>query len=310
MSTYILKRILQGIPVILGVLTISFILMYIAPGDPVLALVGDYYDEDTLAQLRHQLGLDRSAITQYGIFMKRILSGDLGNSFVTQRPVLDDILEKIPFTLQLATAAMFIAVVVGVLLGILSALKKDTIWDKASIIISLAGVSAPVFWVALLLILWVGVYLQWLPPTGYGGLKFLVLPAIALGTRSLAMMTRLTRAFMLDTMNEDYIVTARSKGLSERIVIFKHAMKNLAIPLITIIGLDFGSYMSGAVLTESIFGWPGVGRFALNAIMKRDFPAIQGSVLFMALIFVVVNIIVDIIYAWADPRVRERLVDR
>ena len=310
MSTYILKRILQGIPVILGVLTISFILMYIAPGDPVLALVGDYYDEDTLAQLRHQLGLDRSAITQYGIFMKRILSGDLGNSFVTQRPVLDDILEKIPFSLQLATAAMFIAVVVGVLLGILSALKKDTIWDKASIIISLAGVSAPVFWVALLLILWVGVYLQWLPPTGYGGLKFLVLPAIALGTRSLAMMTRLTRAFMLDTMNEDYIVTARSKGLSERIVIFKHAMKNLAIPLITIIGLDFGSYMSGAVLTESIFGWPGVGRFALNAIMKRDFPAIQGSVLFMALIFVVVNIIVDIIYAWADPRVRERLVDR
>ena len=295
---------------ILGVLTISFILMYIAPGDPVLALVGDYYDEDTLAQLRHQLGLDRSAITQYGIFMKRILSGDLGNSFVTQRPVLDDILEKIPFTLQLATAAMFIAVVVGVLLGILSALKKDTIWDKASIIISLAGVSAPVFWVALLLILWVGVYLQWLPPTGYGGLKFLVLPAIALGTRSLAMMTRLTRAFMLDTMNEDYIVTARSKGLSERIVIFKHAMKNLAIPLITIIGLDFGSYMSGAVLTESIFGWPGVGRFALNAIMKRDFPAIQGSVLFMALIFVVVNIIVDIIYAWAGPRVRERLVDR
>ena len=310
MSTYILKRILHGIPVILGVLTISFILMYIAPGDPVLALVGDYYDDDTLAQLRHQLGLDRSTFAQYGIFMKRILSGDLGNSFVTQRPVLDDILEKIPFTLQLATAAMIIAVLVGVLLGILSALKKDTIWDKASIIISLAGVSAPVFWVALLLILWVGVYLQWLPPTGYGGLKFLVLPAIALGTRSLAMMTRLTRAFMLDTMNEDYIVTARSKGLSERIVIFKHAMKNLAIPLITIIGLDFGSYMSGAVLTESIFGWPGVGRFALNAIMKRDFPAIQGSVLFMALIFVVLNIIVDIIYAWADPRVRERLVDR
>jgi ABC-type dipeptide/oligopeptide/nickel transport system permease component len=310
LSTYILKRILHGIPVILGVLTISFILMYIAPGDPVLALVGDYYDDDTLAQLRHQLGLDRSTFAQYGIFMKRILSGDLGNSFVTQRPVLDDILEKIPFTLQLATAAMIIAVLVGVLLGILSALKKDTIWDKASIIISLAGVSAPVFWVALLLILWVGVYLQWLPPTGYGGLKFLVLPAIALGTRSLAMMTRLTRAFMLDTMNEDYIVTARSKGLSERIVIFKHAMKNLAIPLITIIGLDFGSYMSGAVLTESIFGWPGVGRFALNAIMKRDFPAIQGSVLFMALIFVVLNIIVDIIYAWADPRVRERLVDR
>lgn len=306
MSTYILRRILQGIPVILGVLTISFILMYIAPGDPVLALVGDYYDDETITELRHDLGLDRSVISQYGLFMKRILSGDLGNSYVTHRPVIDDIREKLPYTLQLASAAMLIAVILGISLGIFSALKKNSIWDKLSIILSLAGVSAPVFWVALLLILWVGVYLQWLPPTGYGGLQFLILPAIALGTRSIAMLTRLTRAFMLDTMKEDYIVTARSKGLSEWKVIMKHGLKNLAIPLVTIIGLDFGSYLSGAVLTESIFGWPGMGRFALTAIMKRDFPAIQGSVLFMAVLFVVINIIVDIIYATLDPRVRER----
>ena len=280
--------------------------MYIAPGDPVLALVGDYYDDETITELRHDLGLDRSVISQYGLFMKRILSGDLGNSYVTHRPVIDDIREKLPYTLQLASAAMLIAVILGISLGIFSALKKNSIWDKLSIILSLAGVSAPVFWVALLLILWVGVYLQWLPPTGYGGLQFLILPAIALGTRSIAMLTRLTRAFMLDTMKEDYIVTARSKGLSEWKVIMKHGLKNLAIPLVTIIGLDFGSYLSGAVLTESIFGWPGMGRFALTAIMKRDFPAIQGSVLFMAVLFVVINIIVDIIYATLDPRVRER----
>jgi len=305
----IIKRLFHGIPVILGVITISFILMYVAPGDPVLALVGDYYDDATLDNLRHQLGLDRPLPVQYGIYLQRIATGDLGTSFVTGRPVWDDLAEKFPYTLQLALAAMLIAIITGVLLGVFSALKKNTVWDKLSIVLSLAGVSAPVFWVALLLILWVGVYLQWLPPTGYGGLKFLVLPAIALGARSMAMLTRLTRAFMLDTMNEDYITTARAKGLSERMVIFKHAFRNMAIPLITIIGLDFGSYVSGAVLTESVFGWPGVGRFALNAIMKRDFPAIQGSVLFMAVVFVMINILVDILYAWVDPRIRERITN-
>jgi len=305
----IIKRLFHGIPVILGVITISFILMYVAPGDPVFALVGEYYDDATLENLRHQLGLDRSLIVQYSAYLKRITTGDLGISFVTGRPVWDDLAEKFPYTLQLALAAMMIAIVAGISLGIFSALKKNTVWDKLSILLSLTGVSAPVFWVALLLILWVGVNLQWLPPTGYGGLKFLVLPAIALGTRSMAMLTRLTRAFMLDTMNEDYITTARAKGVPERWIIFKHAFRNMAIPLITVIGLDFGSYVSGAVLTESVFGWPGIGRFALNAIMKRDFPAIQGSVLFMAVIFVLVNIMVDILYAWVDPRIRQRITD-
>ncbi len=308
MLNFIIRRLIHGIPVILGVLTISFILMYIVPGDPVLALVGDYYDDATIDNLRTELGLDKPIPVQYGMYLKRTLSGDLGNSFVTGRPVWDDLTEKLPYTLQLAFAAMTIAVFAGVLLGILSAVKQNTFWDRISIIFSLAGVSAPVFWVALLLILWVGVELRWLPPTGYGGIKFLVLPAIALGTRSMAMLTRLTRAFMLDTLKEDYIVTARAKGLSEWKIIFKHALRNLAVPLITIIGLDFGSYVSGAVLTESVFGWPGVGRFALNAIMKRDFPAIQGSVLFMAVVFVLMNIVVDILYVWANPKLRERII--
>jgi len=227
---------------------------------------------------------------------------------MTDRSVMSDLLQKIPFTLQLAFSAMLLATIFGVLLGIFSALKKGSIWDRLTIIISLSGISAPVFWIALLLILWVGVHLQWLPPTGYGGLSFLVLPAIALGTRSMAMLARTSRAFMLDVLNEDYMRTARAKGLSETKVIFKHGLRNALIPLITIVAMDFGSYLSGAVLTESIFGWPGVGRFALNAIMKRDFPVIQGTVLFMAVIFVFINIIVDILYAWTDPRVRRSLL--
>ncbi len=309
MGQYIIRRLMQAVPVIWGVLTISFILMFAAPGDPVLAMVGDYYDDNTIEQLRTELGLDKSVIVQYGLYLKRVCRGDLGTSFQTGRPVADDLRQKIPYTAQLAGAAMFLAVALGIFLGLVAAIRRGGIFDRVSVFISMAGVSAPVFWIALLLILGVGVHLQWLPPTGYGGLKYLVLPAIALGSRSIAMLTRTTRAFFLDVLNEDYMRTARAKGLAPRVVILKHGLRNLAIPLITIVGLDFGSYLSGAVLTESIFGWPGVGRFALSAIMKRDFPAIQGSVLMMAVIFIFINILVDILYAWADPRVRKVLID-
>jgi len=300
---------MQGIPVVLGVLTISFILMYMAPGDPVLALVGDYYDTATVEKLRDELGLNEPLWFQYGLFLKRISTGDLGTSYVTGRPVLSDLLQKLPYTLQLAGAAMLIAVFFGVLIGIMAALLHNTIWDRLSVVLALGGISAPVFWIALLLILYVGVEWRLLPPTGYGNITFLLLPAVALGTRSLAMLTRTTRAFLLEILREDYLRTARAKGLSEIKIIGKHALRNLAVPLITIIGMDFGSYLSGAVLTESIFGWPGLGRFALNAILKRDFPVIQGTVLFMAVLFVVLNIIVDIIYGWANPQVREQLID-
>jgi len=307
MTALIIKRILQGIPVILGVMTISFLLMNVAPGDPVRAMVGDYYDEATVESLREELGLNESLGVQYINFISNVCRGDLGKSFMTQRLVIDDLKQKVPFTLQLALGAMLIAVPFGILLGVFAAINRGKLIDRILIVVSLAGVSAPVFWIALLLILIVGIHLQWLPPTGFGGIKFLILPAIALGTRSMAMLARTSRAYMLDVLQEDYIRTALAKGLSQRIVLFKHGLRNVLIPLITIVAADFGSYLSGAVLTESIFGWPGVGRFALNAIMKRDFPVIQGTVLFMALIFVVINIIVDICYAWADPRVRETL---
>ena len=308
MMALIIRRILQGIPVILGVMTISFLLMNVAPGDPVRAMVGDYYDDATLETLREELGLNKSVEIQYINFISNVCSGDLGKSFMTQRFVIEDLKQKIPLTLQLSLGAMLIAIPLGILFGVFAAINRGKLIDKLLIVASLSGVSAPVFWIALLLILIVGMQLQWLPPTGFGGIKFLILPAIALGTRSMAMLARISRAYMLDVLKEDYIRTAIAKGLSPSIVLFKHGLRNVLIPLITIVAADFGSYLSGAVLTESIFGWPGVGRFALNAIMKRDFPAIQGTVLFMAIIFVIINIIVDICYAWADPRVREKMI--
>jgi len=260
-------------------------------------------------QLREELGLNLPIHKQYVNYLYSTLTGDLGKSFITQRPVITDLVQKFKYTFQLAAFAMLVAIPLGICFGIIAAVNKGSMIDKLLIVISLAGISAPVFWIALLLILVIGLYLQWLPPTGFGGIKFLILPAIALGTRSLAMIVRLTRTYILDVLNEDYIRTAIAKGLSTKIILFKHALRNALVPLITIIASDFGSYLSGAVLTESIFGWPGLGRFALNAIMKRDFPAIQGTVLFTAIIIVLINIIVEIIYAYVDPRVRDAIID-
>lgn len=309
MFNYILKRILQGIPVIFGVITISFMLIYVAPGDPVLAMVGDYYDEDTLVELRQELHLDKPMINQYIMFIGRICTGDFGKSYISDRYVLDDLLEKTPYTLQLAITAMVFAIIGGIFFGISSALHHNSFWDKFAVIFSIGGISAPVFWVALLLILFFGVELQILPPSGYGGWQYIILPGIALGMRSLALFSRITRTNFLEIMHEDYMTTAKAKGLPDYIVIFKHGLKNLLIPLITIIGLDFGSYLTGAVLTESIFGWPGLGRMMLDAIMKRDFPVIQGTVLFMVLIFVIINILVDVLYGIANPQIRETLLN-
>lgn len=307
MITYIIKRLLHGIPVIWGVLTISFIISYIIPGDPVLALVGDFYDEATLTKLRYELGLNQSILTQYLTYLKNIITGDLGLSFQTKSPVSGLILEKLGITFTLAFFATLFASIIGIFLGLISAIRYHSIFDRVFILTSLIGISAPVFWVALLLIFLIGVEWQLLPPTGYGNWVFYILPVMALGTRSLAMIARNTRAFMLDILKKDYMRTAKSKGLSTNKILFKHGLKNLLVPIITIIAMDFGSYLSGAVLTESIFGLPGIGRMLLNAIMQRDFPVIQGTVLFMALSFVIINILVDLIYGWINPKIREEL---
>ena len=304
MATYLIKRVLQTIPVVLGVIVFTFILMYVVPGDPVLSMVGERYDEATIQKLRQDLRLDDPLLKQFGYYVGNLFKGDLGNSFITMRPVADDLMEKLPFTLLLAAAAMAVSIVVGLAVGIISSLKPNSLLDRGTMLLALTGISAPVFWVGLLLILIIGVNLKWLPPIGYGGFEYLILPAITLGTRSAAFLARITRATMLDVLQQDYIRTARAKGLPEWKVVLKHAFPNTLIPIITIIGVDFGSYLSGAVLTESIFGWPGIGRFALDAILKRDFPVIQGTVLFAAMMFILANLIVDLLYGVVDPKVR------
>ena len=304
MVHFIVRRILQTIPVLFGVIVITFILMYLVPGDPVVSMVGERYDEETIHKLRKELHLDDSLPMQFVHYVSNVLRGDFGKSFVTGGPVSEELLIKFPNTLILAVASMIIAIITGLTMGIVSSLRPQSILDKITMLFALAGISVPVFWVGLMLVLFIGVFLQWLPPTGFGGIEYIILPAITLGLRSAAYLARLTRATMLDVLNQDYIRTARMKRLPEWKVILKHGFPNILIPIITVIGTDFGSYLSGAVLTESIFGWPGIGRYALEAILKRDFPVIQGTVLFMALMFILANLIVDIFYGIVDPRIR------
>ena len=304
MVHFIVRRILQTIPVLFGVIVITFILMYMVPGDPVVSMVGERYDEETIHKLRKELHLDDSLPMQFVHYVSNVLRGDFGKSFITGGPVSEELLIKFPNTLILAVASMIIAIITGLTMGIVSSLRPQSVLDKITMLFALAGISAPVFWVGLMLVLFIGVFLQWLPPTGFGGIEYIILPAITLGLRSAAYLARLTRATMLDVLNQDYIRTARMKRLPEWKVILKHGFPNILIPIITVIGTDFGSYLSGAVLTESIFGWPGIGRYALEAILKRDFPVIQGTVLFMALMFILANLIVDIFYGIVDPRIR------
>ena len=304
MVHFIVRRILQTIPVLFGVIVITFILMYMVPGDPVVSMVGERYDEETIHKLRKELHLDDSLPMQFVHYVSNVLRGDFGKSFITGGPVSEELLIKFPNTLILAVASMIIAIITGLTMGIVSSLRPQSILDKITMLFALVGISAPVFWVGLMLVLFIGVFLQWLPPTGFGGIEHIILPAITLGLRSAAYLARLTRATMLDVLNQDYIRTARMKMLPEWKVILKHGFPNILIPIITVIGTDFGSYLSGAVLTESIFGWPGIGRYALEAILKRDFPVIQGTVLFMALMFILANLIVDIFYGIVDPRMR------
>lgn len=303
MSRFILRRLLLAIPTLFGVLIVAFLLLYVAPGDPVEAMIGERADSATMARLRAQLHVDDPLPQRFGHYVGRVLVGDLGNSYITNRPITQDIRERFPKTLQLAGAAMLLATVLGITLGVLSARRPGGIADRFALGIAYLGISFPVYWVGLLLILLFAVTLRWLPPSGYGSLRFLVLPALTLGMRSIAFQARMTRSAMLDALGADFVRTARAKGLSEWIVTAKHALRNALIPVITVVGLDFGAYLTGSILTETIFSWPGIGRYVVNAISRRDLPAIQGSVLFLSTVFVVVNLITDLAYAKADPRV-------
>ena len=298
-----LRRLLLSIPTLFGVLVVVFLLLYVAPGDPVMAMVGERADPETIARLRAELRLDDPMMTQFGRYAGGVLRGDLGRSYITGRPLLSDLLERFPKTLQLAGAAMLLATICGVTLGVLSARNPGGLIDRFGLALAYLGISFPVYWVGLLLILLFAVTLHWLPPSGFGGARYLVLPALALGMRSIAFLARMTRSAMLDSLGADYVRTARAKGLGERAVVVRHALRNALIPIITVLGLDFGAYLTGSILTETIFSWPGIGRYVVNAIARRDLPAIQGSVLFLSAVFVLVNLITDLAYAKADPRV-------
>jgi len=302
-SAFILRRLLLAVPTLFGVLVVAFLLLYVAPGDPVTAMIGERADSATIARLRAELRLDDPLHVQFGHYVASVAKGDLGRSYVTNRPITRDIRERFPKTLQLAVAAMLFAAFAGITLGILSGRNPGGWADRAALGIAYLGISFPVYWVGLLLILLFAVTLQWLPPSGYGSWKFLILPALALGMRSIAFLARVTRSAMLEALGADYVRTARAKGVSERLVTLRHALRNALIPIITVLGLDFGAYLTGSILTETVFSWPGLGRYVVGAIARRDLPAIQGSVLFLSAVFVLVNLIADIAYAKTDPRV-------
>lgn len=308
MLSYLLKRILLFIPTLLGITLVTFILIQALPGDPVQSMVGERASPETIARIRAELGTDRSLAFQFLGYVKLLGQGELGRSYYTNRKVSDDLLQKFPNTLKLAIAAVLFASLGGICLGIISAVKRGSVWDRLASIISVGGISLPVFWLGLTLMLVFGLYFRWLPPSGMGGgsLAYLVLPAVTLGTYSLAYVARITRTTMMEALSQPYVATARAKGLPERVVILKHALKNSLIPIVTLIGLDLGSYLNGAVLTETIFGWDGLGRYALDGILKRDYPVIMGVVLFGAVVFVFMNLLVDLSYHFLDPRVRVR----
>jgi ABC-type dipeptide/oligopeptide/nickel transport system permease component len=300
---FLLVRLLLLVPTLFGVLVVTFLLLYVAPGDPVQAMVGERADSATMARLRAELHLNDPVPVQFGRYVVQVAKGDLGRSYITNRPIIKDLMQRFPATLTLAGAAMLFAIVLGISIGVFGAWKAGGLGDRLFALLAYAGVSFPVYWVGLLLILVFAVGLHWLPASGYGGLAFLVLPAVTLGMRSVAFLARMTRAAMQEVLRSDFVRTARAKGLSEIPVVLSHGLRNALLPVVTVIGLDFGSYLTGSILTETIFSWPGVGRYVLTAIEKRDLPAIQGSILFLSFVFVLVNLITDLVYAKVDPRV-------
>ncbi|HEY6689858.1 MAG TPA: ABC transporter permease [Rubrobacter sp.] len=323
---------MQIIPVLLGVSIVVFFMVRAIPGDPAQIMLGQQATQAQVQQVRESMGLDKPIFVQYGLFLKDALRGDLGNSIVTGRPVVTELLVRLPATFELVAFAMLIAVLVGVPVGVISAVKQYSLLDKTTSVLALTGISMPIFWLAMILVVIFGVNLELLPFPGrlnpttaitsitglvlvdslltlnfagfWDGLLHLIMPALALGTIPMAVVMRMTRSSMLEVMNEDYVRTARAKGVVPWRVVFKHALRNAMLPTITVIGLQVGLLMGGAIITETIFSWPGIGLYAYNSISARDYASIQGVVLYAAVLFVLINLVVDILYVILDPRVR------
>ena len=304
MLPYVIKRLLSTIPVLLGISLLLFFMLRMLPGDPAQVLAGQMASQEDIKNIRQQLGLDKPIFVQYGIFLSRLARLDLGRSARTQNPVIKEIWARLPNTVLLAMTAITLACLFGIPAGIISAVRPYTWIDYLFTSMALFGISMPVFWLGLMLVVIFSIMLQWLPAGGTGSWKHIVLPSFTLAAFVVAFITRITRASMIETLSQDYTTTARSKGLKEQVVIVKHALKNALIPIITVVGLQFGLLLGGAVLTETVFAWPGLGRLIVDSILARDYPVIQGTILIFGLLYILVNLVVDLLYAYIDPRIR------
>jgi ABC-type dipeptide/oligopeptide/nickel transport system permease component len=301
---FLLRRLLLTIPVLLGVATLVFSLIHFVPGDPVQAMLGESASPDEVAALRRTLGLDRPLTTQYADFLKGAVVGDLGTSLRTNRPVTVDLLARMPATIELAFAAMLVATAIAIPLGIAAAVRHGTSVDHAATTLALVGISMPTFWLGPLLAIVFAVVLGWLPVSGRGTLAHLVLPAVTLGAPLAAVLARMTRASLIEELRELYVTAARARGVSRAMAVLRHAFRNSLIPIVTVMGLQFGVVLTGAVITETIFAWPGVGRLLIQSISTRDYPMVQGCILLIAVTYVAVNLLVDLLYGFLDPRIR------
>jgi len=301
---YVTRRLLLLVPVLLGVSIGSFALLHLVPGDPAQILAGQEATEEVLTRIRHEHGLDRPLPIQYAVYLGNAVQGNLGISIQSRQPVATLIAQRFPFTLRLAFLAIVVSAALGVVAGVVAATRRNSMLDLAALLGSLVGISLPIFWLGLLMMMIFSVRLQWFPAGGSGTAAHLVLPALVLGAASSGVIARMTRASMLEVLRQDYVRTARAKGLREQSVIYRHALKNAMIPILTVFGLEFGYNLGGAVLTETVFSLPGIGRLIVDGIFARDYPVVQGAMLVVATTFVAVNLLTDIAYALFDPRIR------
>jgi peptide/nickel transport system permease protein/oligopeptide transport system permease protein len=304
MLNYLIKRLISTVPVLIGISLLLFFMLRMLPGDPAQVLAGQMATPEEIENIRHQLGLNRPIHVQYAVYLSHLVRFDLGRSTRTQNPVIDEIWARLPNTILLAVVAITLACLFGIPAGIISAVRPYSWIDYLVTMSALFGISIPVFWLGMMLMVVFSVMLKWLPAGGTGSWQHVILPSVTLAAFVVAFIARMTRSTMLETLSQDFTTTARSKGLTEKVVIVKHALRNALIPIITVVGLQFGLLLGGAVLTETVFAWPGLGRLIVDSILARDYPVIQGAILIFGLLYIFVNLVVDLIYAFVDPRIR------
>jgi len=308
--SYIIKRILSVIPVLFIVITVVFFAFKLIPGDPAIMYAGEQAEPETLERIRHEMGLDQSVLTQYVKYISRLVRGDMGKSFIVRKPVASEVFYRFKNTLKLSVVAIILAIFLGIAFGLISAIKYETGFDYFFTVLSITGISIPVFWLAMLMMYIFSIQLKLLPMAGNTSWKNYIMPSICLAAYSVAFITRMTRSAILELMGDDFVRTARAKGVKERLVLFRHILRNALIPIITIVGLRFGYMLGGAIITETVFAWPGMGRLLVMSVKHRDIPMVQGCLLVFSVSFVLINLIVELLYGIVDPRVRYKMVGK